>query len=241
MKPVPLSKWRLTHNLARTIAESLWGRGGTHSYRVNRRGVFYFSCAGHGGYVIDPQSLTDHERELLRSLLPTVEVRLCVQRQRGGRMVIAERPEMSNRSARYRPELGPVEWISRAVWIGEEDCDWAKVECMTSIRADGFDHLTEDQRHFLALKTFGFWVRRSLHNEERRRLLRQGVPLRCSALSTGDGRVHVLFQTEEGRGGPLVGYYMSPETYDAIPLLALARPEDYARIGTIEPAPPSFY
>lgn len=51
----------LTHSQARSIAEARWGRGGTHSYRTNRRGAFYFSCSSHGGFVIDARALQDEE------------------------------------------------------------------------------------------------------------------------------------------------------------------------------------
>ena len=73
----------------------------------------------------------------------------------------------------------------------------------------------------------------------RRAYIAKGIPTRCSALSTGD-KVHVLFQTGE-YGRECVGYTMSHEAYDAIPLLEVATPDDYRKHGTLAPAPPDFY
>jgi hypothetical protein len=67
-------------------------------------------------------------------------------------------------------------------------------------------------------------------------LIAAGVPVRCAARSDDDGRVHVLFSTK----GNTIGYYMAPATYDAIPLLAIATPDDYRKIGDLEDAPADF-
>lgn len=52
----------LSNAHARGIAEAVWGRGGTNSVRTNRRGAYYFSCAAHGGFVIDANAFTEAER-----------------------------------------------------------------------------------------------------------------------------------------------------------------------------------
>ena len=67
-------------------------------------------------------------------------------------------------------------------------------------------------------------------------LLHSGRVVRCSALGTDDGRVHVLFKTLTG----YVGFYMSEETYNSIPLLVNATPEDYEVFGKLDPAPVDF-
>lgn len=75
----------------------------------------------------------------------------------------------------------------------------------------------------------------------RRALLEGGAALRCSARGeTGpDGRyrVHVLFRKADGS---TVGRYMGKETYDAIPLLVDATPEDFAKLGAVTDAPAAF-
>ena len=70
-------------------------------------------------------------------------------------------------------------------------------------------------------------------------LLAAGKLLRCSALNVSrDGsKVHVLFKDKDGA---YTGYYVTKETYDAIPLGTHATPEDYAAVGTLTPAPGDF-
>lgn len=72
------------------------------------------------------------------------------------------------------------------------------------------------------------------------RRLAAGEYLRCSALSTGDGRVHVLFR---GADGSTIGLFMDAACYRALPLVTNASPDDFARlgIGEISPAPADFY
>ena len=53
-----------------------------------------------------------------------------------------------------------------------------------------------------------------------------------------DGAVLVLF---EGLNGKTIGRYMSHETYDAIPCLEPATPEDYAKFGPVTEGPSEFY
>jgi hypothetical protein len=67
-------------------------------------------------------------------------------------------------------------------------------------------------------------------------LIAAGIPVRCAARSEGKDRVHVLFATKAGS----IGYYMADATYDAIPLLDIATPDDYRKIGHLEDAPTDF-
>jgi hypothetical protein len=79
------------------------------------------------------------------------------------------------------------------------------------------------------------------HEEEEKRMLSEGKFLRCSASTVeregGPPLVHVLFK---GKDGNCVGYYMSPETYEAFTLGSHRTPEDYATAGQIMPAPDKF-
>lgn len=78
-----------------------------------------------------------------------------------------------------------------------------------------------------------------LREKKRVELMASGKPVRCAALATNDNRVHVLFAKEPTQA-ECVGYFMSHEAYDAIPLLENATPEDYAKFGPLEPAPEEF-
>jgi hypothetical protein len=74
-------------------------------------------------------------------------------------------------------------------------------------------------------------------NARRAALLEAGHPVRCSALVAGTNGVHVLFDYQDRR---TVGYYMSHATYDAIPLLEPATPDDYRAHGELRDAPSAF-
>lgn len=165
---VELSEWRLRSGLARSIANALW-HGDAHAVRTNRAGVFYFSCAGHGGYVIDPQVLDEHEAVALRELLPSVTVNLCVQEIDGVDTVIGQRFE-GRAGVRYNTNYPYPRWVEREVLVAEEDCDWAYVEALTDIRtADPvFADETPERRDFLILKSALRMVRSSLEWERRR-------------------------------------------------------------------------
>lgn len=78
-------------------------------------------------------------------------------------------------------------------------------------------------------------------NEQKRQtkaLQDAGIPTRCAALGVvlenEDKVVHVLFSYADES---TVGYYMSHEVYDGIPLLTPASPKDYAKLGQIKSAP----
>lgn len=66
--------------------------------------------------------------------------------------------------------------------------------------------------------------------------LANGKYIRIAALSVAPHRVHVLFRGQDG----IKGFYMSPSTYDAIPIMTLATIEDYASRESLEPAASDF-
>lgn len=68
-----------------------------------------------------------------------------------------------------------------------------------------------------------------------KKLIEQGIPVRCAAMGV-DGKVMVLFKLKTGT----VGFYMAHATYDAIPLDAVATPDDYRKIGELTEAPSNF-
>jgi len=78
----------------RSYCNQEWGPV-QHSYRTTRRGVYYYTTAGHGGYIIPEENLTAKERELLDKIGVT--------------------------STTYRSRRGQ----SGAYRAFEEDCAWA--------------------------------------------------------------------------------------------------------------------
>ncbi len=136
MKPITLEKFRLTASVARTLAEQNWGTGGTHAYKTNRKGVFYFSCSGHGGYVVNAKALTEQEHQNIEAFVKPDHVSLLVQHLNTGDVVIGVQSPLSVRPRRFRffPAYGAVEWQDYPFYFFEEDCDWALLEHFTDIR-----------------------------------------------------------------------------------------------------------
>jgi hypothetical protein len=140
MNSVKLSQYAIP---AREIAESMWGTGGTLAYHTNRKGAYYFSCSGHGGYVVKGASLTDSERkDIDRYILPRM-LQLAVQRTPDGDMVrgyslgdFRGQP----RSVKYNPRDGPISWVDMPVYLFEEDCAWVILEKFTGIHSDVLKH-----------------------------------------------------------------------------------------------------
>ena len=166
MKPIPLKKYRIP---AYKIAEMAWGSGGTHAYKCNRRGAYYYSCSGHGGYVVDSRCLTKQERKRIERHIRAIDLRLLVQSRNGDghKFVIGVSMLSVPRSGRwlrhetvfrYIPRLGPVEWVDLPVYLFEEDCDWAVLEKLTDIRAE-HPHLTERKRRHYINQTFNSYYR----------------------------------------------------------------------------------
>lgn len=138
----------LTHTEARNIAESLWGTGGTHSYKCNRRGAFYFSCAGHGGYIVDAAALSDSERAQVTRYVCTEKY----DRYSWGKRSRFMHP-YRRRGARVPFDCARV---TGAFLIFEEDCDWSVLERFTDIRAAGMA-LSDAERAAAILATFDRW------------------------------------------------------------------------------------
>jgi hypothetical protein len=113
----------LTSSLARQTAEARWGRGGTTAYKTNRRGAYYFSCAGHGGFVLSAKALSQTEYESI-SKYATPEVMTVYVANDDDRVLLAYHPFRRN-SGRlsYSGKMGyRVE--KEEIFLLEEDCDW---------------------------------------------------------------------------------------------------------------------
>jgi len=72
---------------------------------------------------------------------------------------------------------------------------------------------------------------------KREALKAAGHFVRFSALTTQGGLVHVLFA---GSGDTVLGRFMEPATYDAVPLRDAATVEDYERVGWVTDAPARY-
>ena len=138
MQPKLPSKFRPQ---ARPIAELMWGRGGTHTYKTNRRGAYYFSCSGHGGYIVCANDLTDAEKVKLEKYVKPVSINIIIQTQKDGKEYVVgvdntplSRSGTAERTYRYNRLLGPARWGTFELYLFEEDCDWTILEKFTDIR-----------------------------------------------------------------------------------------------------------
>ena len=149
----------LTHSQARSMAESMWGPGGTTAYRTNRTGAFYFSCSGHGGFVVDDRALTDAERERLTAAGFRADACWGVRGQ-DGQIITVRHPHSEvqrPRKVTYRPSRG--EYVDREipVWTFEEDCDWALAYVLTGIRAPSAFSMDEAELITYARESLARW------------------------------------------------------------------------------------
>lgn len=124
---------RLNSSKARSFAETLWGRGGTNGYRTNRKGAYYYSCSGHGGYVVDAEALTPEERANIDVYVKAEKV--FYADHANGKNYFLQNP-FSVRRQRYHIYPDTVTGYTQ-VYVFEEDCDWAVLEKFTDIRTEG--------------------------------------------------------------------------------------------------------
>lgn len=149
----------LTHSQARSLAESIWGPRGTIAYRTNRTGAFYFSCSGHGGFVIDDRALTGQERKHLTDAGFAPDKCWGV-RDAGGRVITVRHPHSEVRHPKkvtYRPGLGELVDRDIPVWTLEEDCEWAAAYALTAIRTPGRFSEPEAEIIAYARQSLGRW------------------------------------------------------------------------------------
>jgi hypothetical protein len=152
---VPLLK----RGQAKGMAESMWGSGGTTARQTNRAGAFYFSCSGHGGFVIDDLALSERERELLTEAGFSADQCWGV-RAASGQIKTIRHPHSQvprSRPVTYVPGLGEYPDHAIPVWTFEEDCDWAAVYGLTGIRTPGAFSATEEEMVAYALESLGRW------------------------------------------------------------------------------------
>lgn len=163
MKAIELSKFKINSSIARGLAEGSWGRGGTSAYKTNRKGAYYYSCSGHGGYIVDSAALSDEECAAIDKYNDNFgrahEIDILVHDWNGVEMVIGWSNPYSYKSRRYRYDRSygtTPEWRKYEYYEFEEDCAWAMLEHLTDIRAEG-SGWNEVERKAAAEKTFNHY------------------------------------------------------------------------------------
>lgn len=139
----------LNASLARQTAEARWGRGGTVSYKTNRKGAYYYSCSGHGGFVISGDALTADERNKISEFVSPEIMTVYVDNETD-KTLLAFHPFRRNRG-KLRG-YGPAGYriVEEEIFLLEEDCDWALAVIFAGIKI-------KDMTQEKAVKTFFDW------------------------------------------------------------------------------------
>lgn len=198
----------LTSSLARATAEARWGRGGTTAYKTNRKGAYYFSCSGHGGFVISAKALTAAEYEAVSKYV-TPEVMTVYLDNETDTVLLAYHPFRQNAgklrgvgSKGYRAE-------KEELFLLEEDCAWSLAVILAGI-------MTSDMTKEAAEKTFYNWYDESnpaVVARERVANLRAAKDgdLIVAASGMGDGLVKVW--TADEKTHVVKGYDMARDEF----------------------------
>lgn len=142
MKPIKLDDFMVKSSIARRIAKARWSEI-NDSIKTNRKYVYYYSCAGHGGYVLDPKALTDEEREEISGVedgISTSSLLLFVQHRTDGTYILKTSTYYLSKIVGSQPigradlSKGDAEWIEYPVYLFEEDCAWSVLEYFTDVR-----------------------------------------------------------------------------------------------------------
>ena len=134
----------------RYCAEVLWGSGGTTAYRTNRVGTYYYSCSGHGGYVVLAEALTSEERQNIDQWEKAEKLRVVVHEKQIYAVVYADLPRTYGKAREKFRCPTPNNIETREVYFFEEDCAWSVLEHFTDVRLIGGE--TRDATH-----TFNHW------------------------------------------------------------------------------------
>lgn len=143
----------INHSQARSMAEANWGRGGTSSSKTNTKGAFYFSCAGHGGYIIDGRAMSDEARKAISAYREPTMTSEVYEPESDATCAVFNPFTFRSRSIRAMPS-----WKQRQIeiWAFEEDCDWCLPVIFAGITTGG-----AELEH--ALRTFKNWMKPSNH------------------------------------------------------------------------------
>lgn len=141
----------LTSSRARSFAETRWGRNGTSVSKTTRKGVFYFSCSGHGGYVVDAERLSKEEYENISKYITPER---CLVNILDNKKIVFWQNPFSYRKQRYCTSSRHTQ-IEKEVFFFEEDCDWSILETFTNIRCVGHSHSDHEA---IRTQTFNRWI-----------------------------------------------------------------------------------
>jgi hypothetical protein len=155
-----LSEFKIDSSIARTLAEQAWGRGGTHSYKTTRKGIYYFSCSGHGGYVVDKKLLDSGELHFINKFVNSQKIRILGEYNKGEKYVLDYvGPDSQKTKWRANPITRDYFQEEYEFYLFEEDCAWSILEKFTGIRSEGFKATAEERKQMID-QTFMNWYGR---------------------------------------------------------------------------------
>lgn len=133
-------------SIARTLAGALWPEVQRQS--ILTKGIYEFSCAGHGGVI----AVLDHAPSLEQRL-----VRVARETNRTELVVVAHGQRLT--TIRYtRPSLEDYArlhgLVSFECWVGEEDCEWSTIMLASEAARPGFGRRYVTQRSAEEVHTF---------------------------------------------------------------------------------------
>lgn len=198
----------LTSSLARSTAEATWGRGGTSAYKTNRKGAYYFSCSGHGGFVISAKALTSTEYEALTKYIKPEVMTVYVANEDNSVLLAFHPFRLKSGKLPYAGPMGHrVE--KEEIFLLEEDCAWSLAVVLLGIT-------TKDMKKEAAEKTFYNWydeANPAVVERERVAKLRAAKDgdLIIAASGLGDGLVKVW--TADDKTHVVKGYDMARDEF----------------------------
>lgn len=144
MNPKPYKDFKLTRALARKIAIFLWGNVNC-SIDTTRSGFFYFDCSINGGYIVDMNRLTEHEKELFDKIGwsengnfgQRCELGLWVAHEQNGEDVIIHIDNYSgglSKDFSYPSKYAIPRYIAYPAVAFGDDCAWIVIEKLTGVR-----------------------------------------------------------------------------------------------------------
>jgi hypothetical protein len=174
----------------RNIAESLWGTGGTSAYRTNTKGAYYYSCSGHGGFIIDGRILNDFQKEKLDKY--GSKGKATIFKDNLGEIRAFHHP-WKRTSTHYSYSWTEEEFD---IYVLEEDCDWCLAYMFTPIRVkSAFNHTEEEMLTYARscfYDCFDETNPKITHSKEVALKREKGdSDLIISAISTGDNQTKV--------------------------------------------------
>jgi len=184
---------------ARLIAEKMWGTGGTRAYKTNRKGAYYYSCAGHGGYIVKSEALSETEKENVKKYWGGGYVLYLLTDQDTREVygvdyahVPASNVKRSNKG--FKVKLGAhVKWEKYIFYVFEEDCDWSILEKFTDVRLKD-NPSTEEQIE----SSFNSILEYNKQQDEREELLNNGEYMLAYGKGLDNGNVEAGFRNKNG-------------------------------------------